>query len=64
MRLKLRRKKEICIVNPSDDLLARFIEEGIDSFTIDKVEDVSSICIKNNRKNRKILKNFDLKDSP
>lgn len=61
MRLP-RRKKEICIVNPSDDMLARFIEEGIDSFKIDKVEDVSSICIKNNRKNRKILKKLGHKD--
>ena len=61
--LKLRRrKKNICIVNPSDDLLGKFIEEGIDSFTIDKIEDVSSICIKNNRKNRKILKKLGHKD--
>lgn len=58
MKLKLRRKKDICIVNPSDDLLGKFIEEGLDSFTIDKILDVRSICIKNNRKNRKILKSF------
>jgi hypothetical protein len=50
------RKKEICIINPSDDLLERFIQEGIESFTINQAEDVKSICFKNSRKNRKILK--------
>lgn len=60
--LKLRKKKNICIVNPSDDMLANIIEKGIESFTIDKVEDVRSICIQNNRKNRKILKKLGHKD--
>lgn len=61
--MKLRRKKkDICFVNPSDDLLDRLVEEGIESFTIHKISidkmSVKSICIKNNKKNRDLLGSF------
>ena len=59
-----RKKKTITIVNPSDDVISRFIQEGIDTFTIDKLDDIVSLTLKNDRKTRKLIKKLDLIDEP
>jgi len=57
-----RRKKTISIINPTSDLIERLVQEGIDSFKIDKINNLTSLTIKNDRKTRKLLKKLDLND--
>lgn len=57
-----KKKKTISIMNPSTDLIDNLVQEGIDSFQIDKINDLTSLTVKNDRKTRKILKKFDLDD--
>jgi len=62
--MRLRRKKNICLENPSDDILARLVEQGIESFTIHKANEVKSICFKNSRRHRKMMKKLGYLDLP
>ncbi len=59
-----RKKKTITILNPSDEVISKFIQEGIDTFTIDKLDDIVSLTLKNDRKTRNILKKLDLNEEP
>lgn len=59
-----RKKKTITIINPTDDVISTFIQEGIDTFTIDKLDNMVSLTLKNDRKTRKLLKKLDLNDEP
>ena len=56
------RDKHITILNPNDQVIAKFMLNGIDTFTIDKIGKDNALTVKNSRKNRKILKSLDQDD--